>query len=88
MAQNSHQGGKDGTVSIIIDKKHKESPTPTTGAALYALGEVASGYELFKEVHGKGDDEAIANDGTAVALKAGDHFYSAQKTLNPGTACD
>ncbi len=71
-------------VNIIIDKTHKTSPSPTTGAALYTLGTVASGYELFREVHGKGDDEPIANDATSVTVKNGDHFYSAQKTLNPG----
>ena len=86
MAQQ--QPGKHQEVSIIIDKKQKESPTPTTGAALYALGQVAQGYELFREVHGKGDDEPIANDASSVSLKPGDHFYSAQKTLNPGTECD
>ncbi len=72
-------------VNIIIDKKHKTSPASTTGAALYQLGEVRDGYELFREVHGKGDDEPIANDATSVNVKNGDHFYSAQKTLNPGT---
>ena len=75
-------------VHIIIDKKEKASPNPTTGAALYTLGAVPAGYELFREVRGKGDDEPIANDGTSVTLKNGDHFYSAQKTLNPGCRCD
>jgi len=69
---------------IIIDKKEKVSPNPTTGTALYALGQVQAGYELFREVHGKGDDEPIPNNDTQIALKDGDHFYSAQQTLNPG----
>jgi hypothetical protein len=79
MAQPTHN-----EVHIIIDKKEKTSPNPTTGAALYVLGQVQAGYELFREVHGKGDDEPIPNDGTVVNLKNGDHFYSAQQTLNPG----
>lgn len=79
MAQHSHD-----EVHIIIDKKEKTSPNPTTGAALYLLGTVPAGYDLFKEVHGKGDDEFIPNDGSPITLKAGDHFYTAQTTLNPG----
>jgi hypothetical protein len=71
-------------VHIIIDKKEKVSPNPTTGAALYVLGQVQAGYELFREVHGKGDDEPIPNNATQISLKNGDHFYSAQQTLNPG----
>jgi hypothetical protein len=71
-------------VSIIIDKKEYKSPNPTTGAALYLLGKVASGYDLFLEVRGKGDDELIPNNSTEVQLHGGDHFYSAQSTLNPG----
>ncbi len=72
-------------VNIIIDKKEYKSPNPTTGAALYLLGKVASGYDLFREVRGKGDDEMIPNNGKEVKLYEGDHFYSAQSTLNPGT---
>lgn len=75
-------------VHIVIDKTQKVSPNPTTGAALYALGNVAGGYELFREVRGTGDDEPIANDAGPVTLKEGDHFYSVQKTLNPGSHCD
>jgi hypothetical protein len=71
-------------VHINIDKKPKTSPNPTTGAALYILGEVPASYDLFREVRGKGDDEPIPNDGTQVTLHEGDHFYSAQSTLNPG----
>ena len=69
---------------IIIEKKEYTSPNPTTGAALYTLGKVPSGYDLFREVRGKGDDEFIANDGKEITLHNGDHFYFAQSTLNPG----
>lgn len=71
-------------VHIIIDKKEHVSPNPTTGAALYLLGNVPSGYDLFREVRGKGDDDFIPNDNSEVTLKNGDHFYTAQSTLNPG----
>lgn len=74
-------------VTIHIDKAEKKSPNPTTGAALYLLGTVdASQYDLFLEVHGHGDDEFIPNDNTEITLKNGDHFYTVQKNLNPGTS--
>ena len=58
-------------VRIHIDKQVYESPTPTTGAALYLLAHVPAGVQLFKE----GSEESpIANDGTPIELKNGDHF--------------
>jgi hypothetical protein len=71
-------------VEIHIDKKHYRSPNPTTGHALYLLGQVQQGYDLFQEVPGHGDDLLIPNDTTQVALKNGLHFYSAKQSLNPG----
>ena len=71
-------------VHISIDKKKYTSPSPTTGQALYALGQIAAGYDLFRETHGAGDDELIPNSGVSVELHNGDKFYSAQSTLNPG----
>jgi len=53
---------KEHEVRIHIDRKPYNSPTPTTHSALYALGKVQAGYELFKEVHGDHEDEAIPND--------------------------
>jgi hypothetical protein len=81
---NPGQNGGNHEVTIHIDKKQYRSSTPTTGAALYVLGHVATGYDLWREAHGKGDDELIANNATQVALKDGDHFYTAQSSLNPG----
>jgi len=77
---------KHESASIHIDTIEKKSPNPTTGSALYLLGAVKSGYDLFREVHGKGDDDLILNDSTTVTLKNGDQFYTAQQTLNPGYA--
>ena len=75
----------DGLVSIHIDNKEKKSPNPTTGSALYSLGQIDPNlYDLFRETHGHGDDEPIPNNNTPVQLHEGDHFFSAQKKLNPG----
>ena len=71
-------------VNIHIDRKKYTSPTPTSGSALYALGAIRAGYDLFREAHGSGDDELIKNDATEYNLHDGDKFYSAQSTLNPG----
>jgi len=74
-----------GLVSIIIDGKEKKSPNPTTGSALYVLGQIdPNKYDLFRETHGHGDDELIQNNNTPLELHDGDHFFSAQKKLNPG----
>jgi Multiubiquitin len=61
-------------VRIHIDKQLYESPTLTTGAALYLLAHIPAGLQLFKEGHGNDGDSAIADDGTAVELQNGDHF--------------
>jgi hypothetical protein len=39
-------------MKIFIDQQAYHSPNPTTGAALYALGNVQSAMELFREVTG------------------------------------
>ncbi len=39
-------------VRIHIDQTRHQSPNPTTGSALYALGMVKPGFELFREVGG------------------------------------
>jgi hypothetical protein len=77
---NSHD-----EVTIHIDGKKYTSPNPTTGAALYTMGSVKTGFALFKEVHGHGDDLRITNDVTPVELKDGDHFYTSKDELNPGS---
>lgn len=83
--ENSGNGNDHETVTIHIGKKEEKSPNPTTGQALYTLGNVdAELLDLFREIPGKGDDVLISNDLTSIQLKNGDHFYTAQKTLNPG----
>ncbi|MCL5006685.1 MAG: multiubiquitin domain-containing protein [Patescibacteria group bacterium] len=72
-------------VEIHIDKNGYKSPNPTTGEALYKLGNVDPGkYDLFREVHGKGDDVLIPNNDQPLELENGEHFYTAQKNLTPG----
>ncbi len=86
MEKHSHDDKHEhDEVSIIIDKQQKQSPNPTSGAALYVLAGIDSAkYDLFRETRGQGDDESVPNNGTEIILKPGDHFYSAQKSLNPG----
>jgi hypothetical protein len=71
-------------VTIHIDKTTHKSPNPTTGSAIYALGKVLAGFDLFEEVHGKGDDILIRNDETTIQITPGSHFYTAKQSLNPG----
>ncbi len=63
-------------IRIHIDQKSHESANPTTGAALYALGEVAPGLELFREVTGDREDSAIPNTPETVHLREDEHFHS------------
>ncbi len=71
-------------VTIHIDKKTYKSQNPTTGTALYTLGTIQAGYDLFEEIPGRGDDKLIPNDATKIELKNGLHFYTAKQSLNPG----
>jgi hypothetical protein len=73
------------TVSIHINKQQYHSPNPTTGSALYELGNVdPQQWDLVLEVPGKGDDIFISNNATPLEVKNGSHFYTSQKDLNPG----
>jgi len=71
-------------VRVHIDRKPYQSPPITTGAALYILGHIPAGYELFREVRGDQEDQPIANNQAQIHVKEDEHFYSAQVTLNPG----
>ncbi|HEY8948350.1 MAG TPA: multiubiquitin domain-containing protein [Rhizomicrobium sp.] len=63
-------------IRIHIDREPFDSPSPTTGAALYALGNVAAHRDLFREVGGDQEDELIPRDAPHVHLKRDEHFYS------------
>jgi len=85
--KNEHASGHHDEVTIHIDKRMFKSPNPTSGSALYTLGAVdSSKYDLFLEVLDKGDDPFIPCDGNPIELKNGEHFYTVQKNLNPGTS--
>lgn len=63
-------------IRIHIDQVQHHSPNPTTGAALYTLGHVAAGFELYREVTGDREDEPIENGPETVHLKEDEHFHS------------
>jgi hypothetical protein len=64
---------------IHIDEERHFSPNPTAGAALYVLGKVRDGYELFKEVEGDREDPPVPNDDTLIHLREDEHFHSAER---------
>jgi hypothetical protein len=68
-------------VRIHIDQKPHESPTPTTGAALYILGLVQAGLELYREVSGDDEDRPVENGPEEVHLKEDEHFHSGQPKI-------
>jgi hypothetical protein len=63
-------------VRVHIDQKPHESPNPTTGEALYKLGQVQSGYDLFREVKGDKEDSVVENDDEPIHLREDEHFHS------------
>ena len=71
-------------VKIIIDREHLKSPSKTTGAALYLLGKVQSGWTLYRETPGPREDERIPNDQTVVHVEEDAKFYSTPGKVTPG----
>jgi Multiubiquitin len=65
-------------VRIHIDQHSYESPTPTTGDALYQLASIGPELVLFKEVEGNREDTPVPKEGTYIHLKEDDHFHSAR----------
>ena len=63
-------------VKIFIDQEAYRSPNPTTGSALYVLGKVEPGMELFREVTGDREDPEVPNGPQTVRLKDDQHFHS------------
>jgi hypothetical protein len=68
--ENKHE------VKIFIDQHPYHSLNPTTGEALYALGKVEPGLELFREVTGDREDPEVSNGPETVHLKEDEHFHS------------
>jgi hypothetical protein len=63
-------------VRIHIDREAYESPSPTSGGALYALASIAPHRELFREVGGDKEDEVIPRSAEELHLMPDEHFYS------------
>jgi Multiubiquitin len=63
-------------VRIHIDQKPHETPNPTTGEALYKLGHVQPGFDLFREVKGDREDPIVESDDELVHLREDEHFHS------------
>lgn len=63
-------------IRIHIDQHPYESPNPTTGAALYILGKVSAGLDLYREVRGDKEDLPIENGPEVVHLTQDEHFHS------------
>ena len=55
-------------VRIHIDQEPYDSPNPTVGEALYRLGNVPAGLELFREVTGDREDPEVDNGPEIVHL--------------------
>ena len=66
-------------VRIHIDKQVYESPTPTTGAALYLLAHVPPELQIFDGGHRHEGSAPIPNDATPVELKGGEHFRTGKR---------
>jgi hypothetical protein len=66
-------------VRVHIDRQPLESPNPTTGTALYTLGNVPPDRELFREVTGDREDDEVPRSETAVHLTEDEHFYSVRE---------
>lgn len=72
MSEHAHKH----EVRIHIDQRERHSPNPTTGEALYRLGEVAPGMVLYQEAGGDREDKSIPNSPEVIELKEDEHFHS------------
>src|SRR5689334_17313122 len=69
------------TVRVHIDRASHHSPSRTTGAALYALGHVRAGHDLYREVSGNREDTLVADDESPIHLREDEHFHSAKRDV-------
>ena len=63
-------------VRIHINREAYQSPNPTTGEALYLLGNIPKHEKLYREVGGDKEDKLVSRDDDAVHLTEDEHFYS------------
>lgn len=64
------------TVQIFIDQKAYQSPTPTSGEALYALGHVPPDLLLYRKAGEDGIDRPVNNNPETVHLKEDERFFT------------
>jgi hypothetical protein len=65
-------------VRIHIDEHPYQSPNPTDGEALYALGHVKPGLELYREVTGDREDQPVPRSKEHIHLTQDEHFHSGE----------
>jgi hypothetical protein len=63
-------------VRIHINRNAYRSPNPTTGEALYILGDIPKHEKLYREAGGDKEDKLVRRDDAHVHLKEDEHFYS------------
>jgi hypothetical protein len=68
----------DQWVRVHIDQHTYTSPSPTTGAALYALAHLGDEDELYREVDGNREDELVPKGEEHFHLREDEHFHSAK----------
>jgi Multiubiquitin len=61
---------------IHINRKPYESLNPTTGEALYTLGDIPKRQKLYREIDGDKEGKPVSRDDPHVHLREGEHFYS------------
>ena len=66
-------------VRVHIDEKVHLSSNVTTGQALYNLGNVVAGRQLYREVEGNHEDAPVFRDGEIFELKQDAHFHSSDQ---------
>ena len=60
----------------ILTGRQSICANPTSGEALYRLGDVPSHERLYREVDGDKEDEPVPRDGEHIHLNEDEHFYS------------
>lgn len=63
-------------VRIHINRVTYDSPNPTTGEALYILGDIPKQEKLYREVGGDEEDKLVPRDDAHIHLTKDEHFYS------------
>jgi Multiubiquitin len=66
------------TVRIHIDEHEHHSPNPADGDALYELGHVKPGLELYREVAGDQEDQPVSRSKEHIDLNEDEHFHSGE----------